>query len=130
MEAATMPKKVLVVDDDPDMREAISMLIKIALPEVIIVEAENGEEAQSILDSSATAIGAVVTDFDFRVECGITGLDLIDWVRQKYPGIPILLCSAHPLEGEAEEFIRKPFSIEDFNNIFNQLIAKIKKPAI
>jgi len=125
-----MPEKVLIVDDEADIREAISMLIKIAMPEVIIVEAENGEEAKVTLDSAVATVNAIVTDFDFKVERGITGLDLIDWVRQKYPGIPILLSSSHPLEGEADEFIQKPFSIEDFDKVFKRLIAKIKKPAL
>jgi len=117
---------VLVADDEKRVRELIKDILEEAQPDVVVIEAKNGSEAQAAFCTPGVSVEAVITDFDFGH--GMTGLELIAWLRQNNPKIPILLFTSHELSGHADEFLLKPASIASSRIAFGRLLARLKKP--
>ncbi len=118
-----MATKILVADGEKQIRELIKTIIGEAQPDVVVIEAQNGVEAQATFSTPGAEIMAVITGFDFGN--GMTGLELIAWLRHNHLKIPILLFTSHELPGHADEFLLKPASIDDFRAAFSRLMARI-----
>ena len=112
-------KRVLVVDDEPGVRELLAMIVDQAgyIPHA----AESGEEAINILESIAPDTCLMISDV---LMDGMNGFDLAHRVRAKHPELPILLISgyveeAHALESlpDGVEFRRKPIRVRDITAI-------------
>ena len=80
-----MPR-ILVVDDQPDVRAMISMLLRVNHFEVI--EAENAANALRAFE--ATTFDGVIVDIFLGEDCG---LDLISAMRERAPGLPVVAVS-------------------------------------
>ena len=78
--------QLLVVDDDPSIRESLGALLTSAGYDVVV--AENGVSAVSHLDR--TVADLVVTDLDMP---GMSGMELISHVRSRYPATLIVAMS-------------------------------------
>lgn len=81
--------RVLVVDEDPDVRSLTTTFIERADEAIDAEEAGGGEEALDRLES--TAVDAVVSDLRMP---GMDGLELAAAVRDRYPDLPFMLFSA------------------------------------
>lgn len=97
---------ILVVDDDPQIRELVTSVVCAAGFEAIC--AANGQEAASALEASSGSIDLIVTDLTMPV---MDGHQLIRLVRSLYPEIRIICMS-----GNSERvppgvaFLYKPFT--------------------
>ena len=80
-----MPR-ILVVDDQSDVRAMISMLLRVNHFEVI--EAENAANALRAFE--ATTFDGVIVDIFLGEDCG---LDLISAMRERAPGLPVVAVS-------------------------------------
>jgi DNA-binding NtrC family response regulator len=80
-----MPR-ILVVDDQPDVRVMISMLLRVNHFEV--VEAENADSALRAFETAT--FDAVIVDIFLGNTCG---LDLISAMRERAPGLPVVAVS-------------------------------------
>jgi DNA-binding response OmpR family regulator len=78
--------QLLVVDDDPSIRESLGALLTSAGYDVVV--AESGVSAVSHLDR--TVADLVVTDLNMP---GMSGMDLISHVRSRYPATLIVAMS-------------------------------------
>ena len=78
--------QILVVDDEPSIRECLGMLLVAAGYDV--AEAENGVSALSQLNTTVPDL--IVTDLDMPQ---MSGLELISHVRSRYPSISIVAMS-------------------------------------
>ena len=78
---------LLVVDDSAHIRRAVS--IWAAAMRYHVSCACNGEEAKSFLITRQFDV--VLTDFEMP---GMSGLDLVNWMRKHRPGVPVCLMSA------------------------------------
>ncbi len=104
------PFRVLVVDDDEDMRLGLRLLIESIADEVR--EAENGERALEVLAEWTPHL--VVTDL---VMGAVSGMDLLRHVHDQQPEVKVLIVTAYGTEERideamrlgAEEVIAKPF---------------------
>jgi adenylate cyclase len=85
--------QILVVDDEPSIRESLGMLLLAAGYDV--AEAENGAAAVSQL--SRTVPDLIVTDINMPQ---MSGMELIAHVRSRYPPIPIVAMSGE-YQGDA-----------------------------
>ena len=106
-----MPK-VLIVDDDETIRETLFEL----LSETYLCQtAETAEKAVARLESDIYDV--VLTDISMP---GLSGLELLGQVRQRYPTTPVIVISGI---GDAEhargliklgafDFLLKPFSLD------------------
>lgn len=79
--------RILVVDDEQDVREIIVEILQDAGYDV--VQANNGWSGLSKLEEVACDL--LWTDLTMR---GLGGIELATRVRAKRPNFPILLCSA------------------------------------
>ena len=116
-------KKILVVDDDPGISEMLKTLLEFSGYSVAVTqnagttqaEAENGDVDLVVLDMLIS---------------GIDGTEVCSKLRhnKKTCKIPILMMSAHQEAGEkcleagADDFIAKPFEMEDFLNKVNRVM--------
>ncbi|MDZ7669820.1 MAG: response regulator [Gammaproteobacteria bacterium] len=107
------PLTVLVVDDEELVRATTTMILKRHGYDVR--EAASGESALRQIHDDSGAVDLLVTD---QAMPGMTGIKLIEQVRELVPDLPILLCSGHLDEQEyarVEELgingvLIKPFS--------------------
>ncbi len=114
---------VLVVEDNELVRGmAVSALERHGFR---ILQAENGEDALSLLDAADVPVDVLVTDI---VMPGMSGKDLYDQAAARQPALPVLFMSGYTdleislADGGLgrERFLRKPFKATD-------LIAEVGK---
>lgn len=107
-------KKILVVDDDPDIRIMIKMMLEYNGYNVAVTE--RADAAEQMLRTG---------DYDLSIMdmllSGMNGVDICVHLKQDpvVKKIPIIMISAHPnarslcLEAGAEDFIAKPFDMQE-----------------
>jgi DNA-binding NtrC family response regulator len=104
--------RVLVVDDEPSMRFALSEMLSDRGHEV--VEAANGNEAlQHLAD-----VDVMITDLAMP---GLDGMGLLREARRRAPGLPIIMLTARGSEKSAveamragaEDYLTKPFDVDE-----------------
>ena len=104
-------KRILLVDDQPKVRETIKMLLE--FDEHLVVEAANGPEA---LDQfMGEHFDLVVTDYAMP---GMRGDELAKVIKQNLPSQPILLVTGSGALSSAtadhvDGVLNKPFMLED-----------------
>ncbi len=104
------PRLVLVVDDEPVVR-AIAMR-SLAGAGFHPLEAGGADEAEALLRADPAAIRVVLLD---AMMPGRTGLELLPVLRDRRPGLPVVLTSGFsgapaPLDDPFTTFLPKPFS--------------------
>ncbi|MFM2485080.1 sigma-54-dependent transcriptional regulator [Celerinatantimonas yamalensis] len=105
--------RILVVEDDSGLREALIDTLMMAGYQC--EEAQSGEQALLLL--AEQAIDLVISDVQMD---GISGLDLLQSIKVKYPKLPVLLMTAYAridsavqaMRQGAIDYIAKPFSPE------------------
>ncbi len=85
--------KIMVVEDEEDVREAIKLQLESANYNVL--EAENGEEAIKVLNSESNMINCGLILCDIRMP-KVNGLECIAYFRDQAPGIPIVVVTGFP----------------------------------
>jgi DNA-binding response OmpR family regulator len=116
-------KKILVVDDDPDILDALQFMLEDAGYEVTTTE--KGEYAENLHDTNGGLPDVIILDVllsgkDGRLICQ----KLKSQAETRH--IPIIMMSAHNNAGQsiaiigADDFVAKPFDMDE-------LLAKIAK---
>lgn len=112
---------VLVVEDEPGIREAVRATLERLVEAVDILEAESGEDALRILMNRR--VDVIVADHQMP---GMTGIDLLRKVRETAPGTRRVLMTAY---GESRvpmatmvgagihAFLPKPFGLQDMADV-------------
>ncbi len=106
-----MPR-ILVVDDDETIRDTLYELLS---EDYLCLTAETGEKALARLE--ADDYDAVLTDISMP---GLSGLELLGHVRQKFPHTPVIVISGIGDQEHARgliklgafDFLLKPFSLD------------------
>ena len=101
---------ILVVEDDPNLREAVCDTLELA--GLAVVSAPGGNEALQLLDAQSVAL--VVSDVRMMPMDGIT---LLKEIRNRYPHLPVVLMTAYAdvdraveaMRSGACDFLLKPF---------------------
>ncbi|MGE4292062.1 MAG: diguanylate cyclase [Desulfovibrio sp.] len=111
--------KVLVVDDSASARNIVSVLLRTHQYQVL--EAENGEDALVVLQNTP-GIRLLISDHTMP---GMSGVELVRAIRARHPrerlaivGISAEtdpLISARFIKSGANDFLRKPFLVEEFH---------------
>ncbi len=124
-----MPKgKILIIDDESDVREAIRMQLETANYNVL--EAEDGEEAIKILRSENNMVNVGVILCDIRMP-KVNGLECIQFFRQEAPGIPTVVVTAYPdpemasdlMTRGVKDYLVKPVEKEKLLGVVGKLVA-------
>ena len=104
--------KVLIVDDEPDVREVVNLCFGLRWPEAEVVSAASGEECLQVIETQAPDL--VLLDI---VLPGMDGFQVCQEIR-RFSDVPIVMLSARDsevdkvrgLEMGADDYITKPFS--------------------
>jgi YesN/AraC family two-component response regulator len=123
---------VLVVEDEPLMR---SFLRDALAARARVIEAEDGEQAIEILQGPAReTLDLAVVD---QVLPKLSGLEILEVTKRKWPWIPIVLLTGYgseelavkALRGGAIDYLRKPMELEELPKIVEALTARPHLPA-
>ena len=117
-----MAKSILIVDDNPNMSSLLAEMLE--LFDYVSERAGDGTEALEKLEGQKFSM--VITDLRMPT---MTGLELLEKVKQKYPKIPVVLISGYSMDDiEAEGgaapdgFLAKPFMMSDIEKLLNSLL--------
>ena len=131
-----MPK-ILVVDDDDTIRDTLYELLS---EEYLCQTAETAEKAFARLE--ADSYDVVLTDISMP---GLSGLELLGHIRQKFPNTPVIMISGIGDQDHAQgliklgafDFLLKPFSLDvveecvkravEYNKRLNESDVKISE---
>ena len=117
--------KILIVDDEKVLRDKILRFLTLE-PDIDVQAAENAFSAQRLLEEGPFDI--VVTDLDMP---GMSGLELLQWVQEEKPLLPVLMMSGYGEIGDAVEamkcgardYVVKPFDLEDLLDRIRQIVG-------
>jgi CheY-like chemotaxis protein len=116
-------KKILVVDDEKNIRLTLSQVLKsLDMP---VQTAGDGEEALQKLQNSDFSLVLL----DLRLP-GMDGLEALRRIRESWPKIPVIMITAHgtidyaveAMKLGAVDFIRKPFSPVEIRRLVSQVL--------
>lgn len=116
------PKRILVADDETNLRRVLSAMLKRHGYEV--VTAEDGEEALQKIDEE---FNAVITDLRMPK---LDGMELLSRIVAEYPQIPVIMVTAHgsvdnavtAVKLGAFDYIEKPFEQEHIEQVIGKAL--------
>lgn len=96
--------RVLVVDDEPAIRQSIRMTLTKAGYD--IVEAEDGEKAIQAIRSgdNPLMVDTIICDLQMPK---VNGMEAVAFFRAQFPGVPVLVLTGHPTVESASELFKK-----------------------
>lgn len=117
------PRRILVVEDDEDMRESLRRILVGAGYEVYL--AEDGDGAITVLRTQPCHL--VLTDL---VMPGMGGLDLLEEIRRNEQNLPVIFLTAFgdrttmikATEKGAVDFLTKPFRAASLLGIIQRIL--------
>ena len=101
--ALTGNGRVLVVDDEPLVRQVVRMTLEKAGYDVL--EAENGEKAIEAINSNENPLVLDVVICDIRMP-RINGVEAIEYFQRQYPHVPLIVLTGYPDTTMAVSFMR------------------------
>lgn len=116
---------ILVVEDDILVRMPIAQYLRDCGYKVI--EASNSDEAMEVLLHKETVVDVVFSDIE--MPGAVDGFGLAKWVREKRPGLEVLLAATVPRAVEsAKELceqgpVPKPYDPQVVHNHIRRLLA-------
>ncbi|HPJ93521.1 MAG TPA: response regulator [Deltaproteobacteria bacterium] len=124
-------KIVLVVDENRDVRSFIRAILTNGLPEYAleVLTHPSSDTALQVIENKKGNIDLISTNIH---RPGMNGYRFIEIVKQKYPHIKVLICSAHAGIQELQQFfddnlvdgyIRKPFQAKEYLNRVNNIFS-------
>ena len=114
-------KRILLVDDQQSVREAIALLL--SLDNHTVVEAANGAEALALFKPDHFDL--VVTDFQMPE---MKGNELAAKIKQAWPAQPVLMITAYAeqlgdCDNPVDALLSKPFHLEDLRRAMAELLS-------
>lgn len=120
--------KILIIDDDQQMRELLQQTMKWAGFEVM--SAENGRQGQQYFEAQPTDL--IITDLIMPEQ---EGLETISAVKKKYPDVKIIAISGGgrigpeaylpaAMELGADRVFAKPFDIKELVKTVQELLGQ------
>lgn len=96
--------KIMVVDDEADIRN----IIKMHLEEkgYNFLEAEDGEQAIKLLKTGDNLVNCGLILLDIRMP-KVNGIECIEYFRDQAPGIPIVVITGYPETEMAVDLMKK-----------------------
>src|SRR3954464_11061416 len=122
--------KILVVDDDPDVVEAITLSFGLQWPEATIVSAGDGRETIATFNREipdVVLLDIALPDTD--------GFQILRWIRER-SDVPVLMISARGeeidkvrgLELGADDYVTKPFGYLELSARIKAVLRRMQSP--
>ena len=107
--------RILIVEDDPGIRRALSDALSVNDYEVM--EAGDGREGMQLALTQNYDLALL----DIVLPGGASGLDILQAINREHPGTPVIMLTAkgseddriRGLKGGADDYLVKPFSIRE-----------------
>lgn len=124
----TIMAEILVVDDEETMRVTLERALSLQGHRVVSVRGGvEGLEELLANKPNLVLLDLMLNDTHFN------GIELLGRIRQLYPKLPVIMMSGYgtvdravrAMHLGADEFIRKPFSIEEINAAINRVEKRI-----
>jgi two-component system response regulator AtoC len=117
--------RVLVIDDDPGVRDYMEALVSRQGYEVLAVA--DGEQALQSLETTQPDL--ITLDV---VLPGMDGLETLSELKKRLPDVPVVMLSGHgqarniveAMRLGASDFLRKPFEVEELELAFQKALEK------
>src|ERR1035437_9155024 len=125
-------KPIWIVDDDQSIRFVLEKaLLRENLPTRSFT---NTRDVLSALASADNNGGPKVLVSDIRMPGG-SGLELLEKVKQKYPGLPVIIMTAYSdldsavsvFQGGAFEYLPKPFDVPKAVELFRRALPESRR---
>jgi len=121
--------RVLVVDDEENVRKLVRMSLTKAGYDV--EEAENGEEAEKIIQAKDNPLMVDVILCDIRMP-KVNGIEAITFFQKQYPSVPIVVITGFPdtemavnlLKQGVMDYVPKPIDGAKLLDVVSQAMAK------
>ncbi|MEP7152802.1 MAG: response regulator [Nitrospira sp.] len=96
--------RVLIVDDEEDIRKTVRLTLTKAGFDV--VEAEDGEKAIKEIGAgdNPRMVDAILCDIQMPK---INGKEAVDFFRQQYPSVPVIILTGQPQVQDATELMKQ-----------------------
>ncbi len=124
--------KIMVVDDEADIRN----IIKMHLEEkgYNFLEAEDGEQAINLLKTGDNLVNCGLILCDIRMP-KVNGIECIEYFRDQAPGIPIVVITGYPetemavdlMKKGVKDYLVKPIEGEKLLEIVNKHVSAGKE---
>ncbi len=128
-----MSKKILIIDDEKDILESVKAGLEESNEDLEVIGIENGKKCLDYLTSSEEKPDLIVLDIMMP---GIDGWQLLNRIKENnnLKNIPIVFLTAKDDEftvtfakSQAEDFIEKPFDIDDLKKRLFNILNKYDK---
>jgi len=121
--------KIMVVDDEEDVRETIKLQLE--SENYNVIEAGDGEEAIKLLKSEDNLTNCGLILCDIRMP-KVNGIEYVDYLKQQAPGIPVVVITGYPdtdlavglMNKGVKDYLVKPVESEKLLKIVNKLVAE------
>lgn len=128
---ARRPRTALLVEDEPMLRDLVGALLRRAGHEVHA--ADDGDTALEVVEARGDEIDFVILDLSMPRMPGEVALQRM---RERRPGLPVLVTSGNPAEEVAErmresgptEFLLKPFRPPELLQALDRLLGNARAP--
>jgi len=100
--ASTGNGRVMIVDDEPDIRKVVRMTLQKAGYDVL--DAADGEKAIEAINTGENRLMLDVIICDIRMP-KINGVEAIAYFRKEYPRVPIIVLTGFPDVNMATSFL-------------------------
>ncbi len=120
--------KILVVDDEADLRDVIKLQLE--QRGLNVLEAVDGQNAIDILKSGDNMVNVGLILCDIRMP-KVNGVECIRFLKEQAPGIPVVVITGYPDPGLAndlkekgvKEYLVKPVTKEKLLAVVEEQIA-------
>lgn len=133
MASAVTKYRVVVVEDDPDVAFFMKTILEKRADAIALAVTD---PSVALAEIAAFEPDLVITDIEMP---GKSGLELLTELRTEYPGMPVVVMTAHvsvdyavsALRAQADEFLTKPVASAELVAIVNRLAAdgRVKRAA-
>lgn len=119
----TAGKRILLVDDDPTVRESLNEVL--VGEGYVVISAENGQQALDL--ASQSSVDLVLLDLNMPVK---NGWDTFEHLSREHPLVPIIIVTARAnqlftaLNAGAGALLEKPMDIPTLLHTIKDLLAE------
>ena len=121
--------RVLVVDDDPDIRTTVRLVLTKA--DYDVIEAEDGEQGVAAIRSgdNPMMVDTIICDIHMPK---VNGMEAIAYFRNQFPSVPVIVLTGEPdIAGASTlfkqgivEYLTKPVSPEKLTACVNKAVKE------